>query len=154
MQATISSQADFPVLGATVVPQAVQWGPPGGAVASGGSIVLPSATPRGSVVLSSVAPREGVVLDASHPRNTFAKKPVTTAVQGVAAVDWSASGNAAVTQSLIRAGSANHASPVATVKPVQQTPLSVLRSQNAASFAPKVAKPVQQKPMVIQQPRR
>ena len=64
MQASVSSQA-----GATVVPHAVACGLAGGATASGGSVVLPSTTPRGSVAASrheaSIAAMGTAIVEAS-----------------------------------------------------------------------------------------
>merc|ERR1719198_911879 len=129
---TVPTAADFPILGATVSPAPVAWGPAGGAVATY------AAPPQATAVMAGVTPREGVVFDASHPRNTFAKRPSTgnvTVAASAPAIDWSSGGMpVGMQQNIIRAGGgAAHVSPVVPAQQAAQIPLSVLRTQAAAT---------------------
>ena len=130
---TVPTAADFPILGATVAQPAVQWGPPGTAVATTYAAPPPAAT-----VLAGATPREGVVFDASHPRNTFAKRPsvgVPIVASAAPAIDWSSGGMpVGMQQNIIRAGGGPaHVSPVVPVQPAAQIPINVLRSQAGAT---------------------
>merc|ERR1711976_126965 len=82
----------------------------------------------------AVAPtlvRDGVDFNQSHPRNQFAVKPqVHSYGQAVQAIDWNATGMPQQVQSVVLAGGGKaHLSPVAAAQPVQQIPLSVMKSQ-------------------------
>jgi len=124
--------SDFPILGATVAQPQVQWGPPGGVVATY------AAPPVATTLLAGATPREGVVFDSSHPRNTFAKRPSATAVTVASAaptIDWSSGGMpVGMQQNIIRAGGGPaHVSPVVAAQPAAQIPINVLRSQIGAT---------------------
>lgn len=128
----VPTASDFPILGATVAQPAVQWGPPGGVVAT------TYAAPPAATVLAGATPREGVVFDASHPRNTFAKRPsvgVATVASAAPAIDWSSGGMpVGMQQNIIRAGGGPaHVSPVVPVQQAAQIPINVLRSQVGAT---------------------